>query len=104
LLSPRNERQPVSLQTILLSQSALQKQLEELERYVKIDEHLSAVHTRLAPHPLEQISIDRSTEPAYDFGDSNLVLAIRGNGTIAGIRRHIHGSDDGTVWLSPPSW
>jgi hypothetical protein len=87
------------VRSILLSDSTAQQQLEDLGPYVKDDEHISAVHARLAPCPKKQLDIDRPTEHAYGLGDASLVLAIRANGTVAGIGRHIHGSDDGTVWL-----
>ncbi|HCS54946.1 MAG TPA: hypothetical protein DIW81_25730 [Planctomycetaceae bacterium] len=93
-----------TVESILLAESTPEKKLEELEPYIAIGEHISAVHSRIAPEPKEEFHIDRPTEHAYGLRDSNLVLAIRANGTIAGIGRHKHGTDDGTVWLAQPKW
>lgn len=99
-----NARTRAAIESILLAESAPQKKLEDLAPYVRIGEDISAVHNRIAPDSKQVFRIDRPTEHAYGLGDSNLMVAIRANGTIAGIGRHRYGIDDGTVWLAPPEW
>ncbi|QEF97191.1 hypothetical protein Mal15_12290 [Stieleria maiorica] len=99
-----NARARAAVESILLAESTPEKKLEELAPYVTIGDHISVVHQRIVPEPTEEVRIDRPAEHAYGLGDSNLVLAIRANGTIAGIGRHKYGTDDGTVWLASPEW
>ena len=99
-----NARARARVESILLAESVPQEKLEQLAPYVKIGENISAVHKRIAPLPNEEFRINRPTEHAYGLGESNLVLAIRANGTIAGIGRHRYGVDDGTDWFASPKW
>lgn len=87
---------------ILLSDTTSAEQIAALKPYVQIGDSYFAVAARLAPKP-ETASkrFIRPTEFALGLGGVNLALAIRTDGTIAGIGRYRHDRDlDGTVWFA----
>ena len=103
-LTPPNATARATIESILLTESSPQQKLKDLAPYVKLDEDISTVHKRIAPQPRTELQIDRPTEHAYGLKESNLVLAIRTDGTVAGIGRHRYGIDDGTIWMAKPEW
>ncbi|MEZ6039399.1 MAG: hypothetical protein R3C20_02760 [Planctomycetaceae bacterium] len=103
-LSRPNATARATIESILLAESSPQQKLKKLASYVKLDDNVSTVHKRISPNPKTELQIDRPTEHAYGLKDSNLVLAIRQDGTVAGIGTHRYGIDDGTIWLAKPEW
>lgn len=87
--------------SILRSESTPQQKLDELEPYVRLGQHISAVDDRLAVNPDGYQHSGRPTEHAFGFGGTSLVLHIRADGSVARIGRHVSGIDDGPLWLSP---
>ena len=102
--SRTNATTRANIESILLAESLPPQKLKELAPYVKLGENISTVHRRIAPKPSIDLEIDRPTEHSYGLAESNLVLAIRTDGTVSGIGRHQHGIDDGTIWLAKPKW
>ncbi len=100
---PPNARARSSVRAILLGGESTTQQLERLEPYVRVGEHIDSVRKRLTPRPDQEVDDgNRAQEWALGLSDVNLVLAVRADGRVIRIGRHIHKLDDGTVWLSPP--
>lgn len=86
---------------ILLSDTSPAEQLAALKPYVQLEDSYLAVAARLHSRPDTARQPERPTYHALGLGGVNLELAIRTDGTIAGIGRNVYDRDtDGTVWLA----
>ena len=101
-----NESARRQVGTVLLDTStATQQQLDQLADFVQVGDHIDDVRSRLSPDPAnEEKGVKRQTEWSLGLQGVNLELAIEADGRVVGIGRHIHDTDDGVVWLSPPEW
>jgi hypothetical protein len=87
---------------ILLSDTSPAAQLAALKPYVQLGDSYLAVAAGLHPQPdTAKQGRERPKYHSLGLGGVNLELAIRTDGTIAGIGRFIYDRDtDGTVWLA----
>jgi hypothetical protein len=99
-----NDRARAEIRSILHSNATSHEQLAALKPYVKIGDHISVVNKRIAPRPDVPMDVDRPTYHSYGLGTANLELAIRSDGIVLGIGRHVYDRDDGETWLHPPKW
>jgi hypothetical protein len=87
---------------ILFSDISSDAQLAALKPYVKLGDSYVVVAARLNQNvAAAQQTLRRPTYYSIGLDGVNLELALRTDGTVAGIGRYIHGQEkNGPVWLA----
>ena len=102
----RNANARRHVRAVLLKTAAsTDEQITNLERFVRIGDHIDDVRHRLSPDPeSEPKGVKRPTEWSLGLQGVNLEIAIESDGRVVGIGRHIYGTDDGPFWYVSPRW
>ncbi len=88
---------------VLLDNSAPEAQLAALQPYVQLEDSIAEVAAKLnlEQSQVPQPPLRRPTQHSIGLDGVNLELALRTDGTVAGIGKHVHGGESsGPVWLA----